>query len=336
MSKNAKKIVCIGGGSGVSTVLSGLMEYPYNLTAIVTMFDNGGSSGELRKELGILPLGDVRACLSTLSGNKDIIPFFYSRFKKGKLKGHNLGNLIIAAAEQITGSLEKGIDKIGSILKIKGKVLPVSLKSAHIKVVLNNGKIIIGEEEIINCQEISGVGIKNLSLKPNVKANPSAVCAIKEADLIIIAPGKFYTSIIPNLLVRGISEAIIKSRAPKILITNLMTQSGNTDNLKVEDFVKIIEKYLGVGNIDKIIFNTSRLPSPLMKEVKKVFPRADIVGYDKNLLKEKRFIGENLIDSNIHKQNPNDVLVKGENKRTMVLHDSKKLAKIINKILCKR
>jgi len=333
---NRKKIVCIGGGSGVSTVLSGLREYPYELTAIVTMFDNGGSSGKLRKELGILPLGDVRACLSVLAQEKTIIPFFYSRFQKGKLKGHNLGNLIIAAAEQLTGSLENGIKRIGTILKVKGKVLPVATESAHIKVILKNGKKIIGEEEIINCQDVSKVGIKKISLEPSVKANPSAIRAIKGADLIILAPGKFYTSIIPNLLVKGVSEAIKKSSAPKIMITNLMTQAGNTDNLKVEDFVKVIEEYLEKENINKVIFNTSKLSPFLMKEVRKSFPRANIVGYDKHLLKEERFVGEDLINRKIHKPNPNDILVRGQNKRTMVLHDSRKLAKIINRILCKQ
>jgi len=335
MSKMTKKIVCIGGGSGVSMVLSGLIDYPYNLAAIVTMFDNGGSSGKLRKELGVLPLGDVRACLSVLSKEKAITPLFYSRFQRGKLKGHNLGNLIIAAAEQLTGSLEKGIERIGAILKIKGKVLPVALESAHIKVVLNNGNKIVGEEEIINCRDVSRIGIRKISLEPKVKVNPSAIRAIKEADLIIIAPGKFYTSVIPNLLVEGISEAITKSSAPKFLITNLMTQAGNTDDLKVEDFVRIIESYLGEGKIDRIIFNTSK-PSPaLMKKVREVFPRADVVNYDKRLLKDKKFIGGNFIDKNIYKANPNDILVRGQNKRTMLLHDSKKLGGVINKILCK-
>lgn len=335
MIKNIKKIVCIGGGSGVSMVLSSLIDYSYNLTAIVTMFDNGGSSGKLRKELGILPLGDVRACLSVLSKEKTIIPLFYYRFQRGKLKGHNLGNLILAATEQLTGSLEKGIEKIGSILKVKGKVLPVALESAHIKVVLNNGNKIVGEEEIINCRDVSRVGIRKISLEPKVKVNPSAIRAIKEADLIIIAPGKFYTSIIPNLLVEGISEAITKSSALKFLITNLMTQVGNTDNLKVNDFLRIIENYLSKGNIDRIIFNTSNLSPTLMKKVREVFPRAGVVNYDKRLLKDKKFIGGNFIDKNIYKSNPSDILVKGQNKRTMILHNSKKLGEVINKILCK-
>lgn len=335
MSKKAKKIVCIGGGSGVSTVVSGLLDYPYDLTAIVTMFDNGGSSGELRKELGILPLGDVRACLSALSMDKAITPFFYCRFQKGKLKGHNLGNLILAAAEQLAGNLEEGIKNVGTMLRVRGRVLPVALDSAHIKVVLKNGRRIVGEEQIVNSKDVSRIGIRNISLEPQVYANPSALSAIKQADLIIIAPGKFYTSIIPNLLVGGISSAIKKSRAPKIMITNLMTQAGNTDNLRVEDFVQIIEKYLGKGSIYKVIFNTANLPSDLMKEVRKSFPRADFVRYGDNLPKEKKFIGRNLIDRRIHKPNPNDVLVKGQNKRTMVLHDSKKLAKIIKDILCK-
>ncbi|MFH1894427.1 MAG: gluconeogenesis factor YvcK family protein [Patescibacteria group bacterium] len=329
-----KKVVCVGGGTGVSMVLSGLKKYPLDLTAIVTMFDNGGSSGKLRKELGILPLGDVRACLSVLSREKTVNPFFYCRFQRGALKGHNVGNLLIAAAEQITGSLEKAIKRIGIILKVKGNVLPVTLKSSHIKVLLKNGKQITGEEEIVNYQNLSKAGIKKISLVPPVNANPSAILAIKEADVIIIGPGKFYTSIIPNLLVGGISKAIAKSRAKKIFIANLMTQAGNTDNLKVEDFSRIIEEYLGKNIIDWVIFNTKNLSPDLLKEVRKTFPRTKAVDFSKDLLKSRKFIGKDILDPDIKKINPNDILIKKANKRTMVLHDSDKLAKIIIN-LCK-
>ena len=335
MSKKIKKIVCFGGGTGVSIVLSGLKKYPTDLTAIVTMFDSGGSSGKLRKELGILPLGDVRQCLVALYNESNLARFFHYRFEKGTLKGHNFGNLLIAAAIGVTGGLNKAIEKIAKILNIKDKVIPVTLEEADIIAILKNNKKIREEEKIINYPYLSKIGVKKLFLAPKVKANPKAILAIKNADLIIIAPGKFYTSIIPIFLVNGISEAVRESQAKKVFVCNLMTQVGNTDGFSVENFLTILEKYLSKDVIDYIIFNTGKLSANQVKEVRKVFPKADFITYDKSLLTKKNFIGADVIDRNIRKINPVDILVKGANKRTMILHDSKKLAKILLN-LCKR
>jgi len=335
MSKPIKKIVCLGGGTGVSVVLSGFKKYPLDLTAIATVFDSGGSSGKLRKELGILPSGDIRQCLVALSNETNLTDLFHYRFGKGTLKGHNFGNLLIAAAIESTGSLNKAIDKISKILNIEGKVVPVTLDRADIMAILKNDKTIKEEEKIINYPYLSKVGVKKLFLKPGVKANPKAISAIQNADLIIITPGKFYTSIIPIFLVKGISAAIRKSRAKKVFVCNLMTQVGNTDSFSVVDFLTILEKYLGKDVINYVIFNTGKLSLQKLKEVKKVFPRADFIRYDKGLLKKKNFIGADLLDKNIKKLNPADIFVRGANQRTMVLHNSQKLAKILLN-LCRR
>jgi len=335
MSKKIKKIICLGGGPGVSVVLSGLKKYPLDLTAIVTMFDSGGSSGKLRKELGILSLGDVRQCLVALSNENNLTDLFHYRFEKGTLKGHNFGNLLIAAAIGATGNLNKAIEKIAKILNIKGKVVPVTLEMADIIAVLKNNKKIKEEEKIINYPYLSRIGVKKLFLEPKVKANPKAISAIKNANLIVIAPGKFYTSIIPIFLIKGISEAVRKSLAKKVFVCNLMTQVGNTDGFTVIDFLTILEKYLGKDVIDYIIFNTGKLSAKQVKEVGKVFPKADFVKYDKSLLKMKNFIGANVTDRQIQRLDPADIFVKGANKRTMILHDSKKLAKILLN-LCRR
>jgi len=329
MSKQIKKIVCLGGGTGVSVVLSGFKKYPLDLTAIVTVFDSGGSSGKLRKELGILPLGDVRQCLVALSNETNLTDLFHYRFGKGTLKGHNFGNLLIAAATESTGGLDKAIDKISKILNIKGKVVPVTLDRADIIAILKNNKKIKEEEKIINCPYLSKVGVKKLFLEPEVKANPKAISAIQNADLIIIAPGKFYTSIIPLFLVKGISEAARKSPAKKVFVCNLMTQVGNTDGFSVIDFLTILEKYLGKDIIDYFIFNTGKLSVNQVKEAREVFPKADFIKYDKSLLTRKNFIGADVIDRQIRKLNPADILVKGANKRTMILHEPNKLAKVI-------
>lgn len=335
MSKRRKKVVCIGGGTGLPIVLSELKKHPLDLSAIVTMFDSGGSTGKLKKELKILPVGDIRQCLLSLSQKDILFDFFNHRFDKGSLKGHNLGNLLIAGLIGIYGNLEEAINKISKILKIKGKVIPVTLEKAEIEAILKNNKRIRGEEEIINSKELSKTGLKKLVLIPKVKANPKAVTVLKSADIIILGPGKFYTSLISNLLPLGIVEAIKKSSARKIFICNLRTQTGNTDNFKVEDFVNILERYLGENIINCVIFNTGKLPNNLLKIVKKVFPKTDFVGYNKKLLTNKRFIGVNIINSKTRELNPADVLVNGNNQRTMVIHDAKKLAKIILK-LCKQ
>jgi len=348
MSKQIKKIVCLGGGTGVSVVLSGFKKYPLDLTAIVTMFDSGGSSGKLRKELGILPLGDVRQCLVALSNETNLTNLFHYRFGKGTLRGHNFGNLLIAAAAETTGGLNKAIDKISKILNIKGKVVPVTLDRSDIIAILKNGKRIKEEEEIINCPYLSKVGVKKLFLEPEIKANPKAISAIQNADLIIIAPGKFYTSIIPPFLVKGISAAIRKSQAKKVFVCNLMTQVGNTDGFSVIDFLTILEKYLGKDVIDYVIFNTGKLSANQIKEVREVFPKADFIKYDKSLFKDynpppassrlrqaPKFIGVDVIDRQIRKLNPADILVKRANKRTMILHEPNKLAKVIIN-LCRR
>lgn len=334
--KRRQRVVCLGGGTGASVVLSGLKKYPFDLTAVVTMFDSGGSSGKLRKELNILPLGDIRQCLVALSDERNLIPLFYYRFEKEELKGHNFGNLLLAAAIKTAGSLTKAMDKAGKILNIKGKVIPVTLERADIVALLNNNKKIKEEEKIIDCPYLSRVGVKKLFLTPAVKVNPRTISAIKKADLIIISPGKFYTSILPIFLVKGIPEAIRNSRAKKVFVCNLMTQVGNTDGFSVEKFLAILEEYLGREVIDYVIFNTGKLSAKQIREVKRVFPRADFIKYDKNLLKKEKFIGVDVIDRKIYKLNPADTLVKGANQRTTVLHNPDKLAKIILNLCSRR
>lgn len=326
-----KKIVCLGGGTGVSILLFGFKKHLVALDAIVTMFDSGGSSGKMRKELGILPLGDIRQAISSTASDIALTNFFNYRDE-----GESMGNYLIAEEERKTKSLGKAIAIWKRRLGAKANIIPVTFGEADIVAVLKNNKKLREEEEIINCPSVSKIGIKKLSLEPEVKVNPKAVLAIKNADLIILAPGKFYTSIISNLLVKGIPEAIRRSRAKKVFVCNLMTQVGNTDNFSVEDFLIVLEKYLGKDTIDYVIFNTGKLPPSLNKEVKKVFPKAGFIKYDKSLLKKKNFIGANVLDDNIRKKNPDDTLIKGANQRTMVLHDSKKLAKIILKLCDKQ
>ena len=239
-----KNIVVIGGGTGTYTVLSGLKKYTPNLTAIVTMADDGGSSGELRDELGVLPPGDIRQCLVALSkSSKTMRQLLGYRFESGKLKGHSFGNIFLSALEKVTGSFSDALEEASQILNISGKIIPVTLQKTELCAKLKMGKIICGET---NLQKTSFVNnLSELTLRPAVEINPEAVKAIKKASLIVIGPGNFYASLLPNLLVKGMKEAIRQSRAKKVFVCNLMTKKGHTDNFTVSDFVDVLETYLG-------------------------------------------------------------------------------------------
>ena len=224
--ESVKKIVTIGGGAGSFTVLKGLKKYPIAITAIVTTFDSGGSSGLLRDEFGILPPGDVRRCLVALSEEEKILRrLFMFRFeKKSSLQGHSFGNLFLTALSSIFKDDNLAIEKAGELLNINGKVLPVSLSKSHLCATLEDGTIIEGETNIDIPKHDSESKIKKIFLEPKAKLNSKARKAIMEADIIVVGPGDLYTSIIPNFLVGGMLEAMKKTKAKKIYIANLMTK----------------------------------------------------------------------------------------------------------------
>ena len=282
-----KKIVVIGGGKGIFNVLSGLKKYPVHLSAIVSTTDNGGSSGILRKELGVLPPGDVRRALLALADSKKtILDLFNFRFSEGKLSGHNFGNLFISALEKITGSLEKSIEITGNTLGVKGEVIPVTLQKTDLFAVLETGRIIKGETDIDIPKHNPCLKIKRVYLKPRIKANEKAVRAIKKADLIVIGPGDLYTSLIPNLLVEGIPQAVRKSRAKKVYICSLMTKPGETNGFKSSEFVEKMERYLGKDVLNFVVLNDKKpLPARIRKYEKK---GAEFVQPDKNNFQGKK------------------------------------------------
>lgn len=262
-----RNIVVIGGATGIFQVLTGLKKHPVNLSAIVTMADDGGSTGRLRSDLGVLPPGDIRRTLIALShSEKHWLDLFNYRFVKGELCDHNFGNIFLSALEQATGSFEKAIELAGTLLNIKGKVIPVTLENVKLHAILEDGREIIGETNIDIPKHNGHLKIKNVFLKPHPKANEKAVAAIKKADLIVIGPGDLFTSIIPNLLVGGIPEAIKKSKAKKVYIANLMTKYGETTNFKLSDFVEELEKYLGGGVLDYILYNSEKPDDARLKK----------------------------------------------------------------------
>ena len=247
-------IVAIGGGTGLSTLLKGLKNYSSNITAIVTVSDDGGSSGILRKQLGVQPPGDIRNCLAALSNEEPILTrLFQYRFSGGSgLEGHSFGNLFLSALTTITGSLEKAVQASSKVLAVQGQVLPATNTDVMLWAELENGEKIFGESKISESKKsISRIGY----LPENPLALPSALESIKEADLIILGPGSLYTSLLPNLLVPEIVDALLKSNAPKIYVSNLMTQPGETDGLDVYQHIKSIEKQLFNFGVNTRIFN---------------------------------------------------------------------------------
>jgi len=236
------KIVAIGGGTGLSTMLSGIKHLSRNLTAIVTVADDGGSSGRLRRDFDILPPGDLRNCIAALADESDLMrKLFQYRFEKGEgVAGHSFGNLFITAMREITGSFDAAIKESSKILAIRGRVLPASLESLHIKAEFYDGSFVEGEAAIPE----KHMPIKRVMLVPDhATANPEAVQAIKDADLIIVGPGSVYTSLLPNLLIDGIRAALEESNAFKVYICNIMTQHGETDGFTAAKHIKVLVEH---------------------------------------------------------------------------------------------
>ncbi|MGI6205457.1 MAG: gluconeogenesis factor YvcK family protein [Anaerovoracaceae bacterium] len=251
------RIVVIGGGTGLSVILRGLKNLTDNITAIVTVTDDGGGSGVIRSELGMLPPGDIRNCILALADDEDIMEkLLQYRFHEGRLNGQNMGNLFIAALTDIYGDFELAVDKLQDILRIKGHVIPVTSQDEVLCAVLEDGTEVRGESTIPVEVKKHMSPIKRVFLDPDgAEALPSAIDAIMSADMIVLGPGSLYSSIIPNLLVKGISSAIRDASGIKSLICNVMTQAGETDDYTVSDCAHAVEQYLGKNVIDYMIIN---------------------------------------------------------------------------------
>lgn len=264
-----KKIVTIGGGSGSYTMLQGLKAFPLDITAVVTMFDSGGSSGILRDEMGILPPGDIRRCLVALADEnqqKILRDLFNYRFEEsGSMKGHSFGNLLLAALSSIYGSDIAAIKSASELLDLKGRVLPVSLDQSHLHAVLEDGTEIKGETNIDIPQHDGNLRIQKVYLDPPAHIYEETEAAIRDADLIVIGPGDLYTSLVPNLLVDGMSEALRARRGKVVAVCNLMTKWGETAGFVASDFVRELLKYSKLEKFDYVLCNTEPMDERLVK-----------------------------------------------------------------------
>jgi len=254
------KIVAIGGGTGLSTLLRGIKAYSANITAIVTVADDGGSSGRLRREQGMLPPGDIRNCLTALADEEKLLTeLFRYRFDAGEgLSGHSFGNLFLSAMNNITGDLEAAIAASSKVLAVRGRVLPATLADVNLWAEMDDGRIIQGESQIT---EVGGKIIHLGCYPENPPALPAAVSAIEEADLILIGPGSLYTSIIPNLLVPEIREALSLTKVPRLYICNIMTQPGETDGYTVSDHIQALDQVSQTPLFNAVLAH-SRSPNP--------------------------------------------------------------------------
>ena len=316
------KIVVIGGGTGLSTMLRGLKNYTSNITAIVTVGDDGGGSGVLREDLGILPPGDIRNCILALARTEPLMEeLLQYRFKDGRLKNQNFGNLFLAAMDGISDNFEDAVQKMSSVLAVKGKVLPVTLEDMVLEAELENGNKVRGEsiigEEVIEQDS----RIKKLKIFPeDAKALDDAISAIEDADAIVLGPGSLYTSILPNLLVKDITRSIKKSKALKLYICNIMTQPGETQKFSVSDHIKVIFDHCGRDIIDCVIANEESIHPDLRD--KYYAEGSDIVNLD---IEELEKLGVDVVKDDLT-----------ETQKTYVRHNAQKLAKIIIETVMER
>ena len=323
-----KLIVTIGGGTGSYTVLSGLKNIPdVSLGALVSMADNGGSTGILRDELGVLPPGDIRQCLVALSEQTDIVRKLMNyRFEEGgTLVGHSFGNIFLAALEKVTGSFVEGVEVASDILKVKGNVIPITKNKAELAIELGDSSVVTGQVNVSDT-DTQTKGINKIFYTDSVRINEHASEAINKADYILVGPGNHYCSVLPNLIVDGFKESIAQTKAKIILPINLTNKHGQTTGWKASDYVNDIEKYLG-RKVDIILVNNEP-PTPEQIETYKLEEGDGVLVEDD--LSDTRVVRESLISPIIINFNKTDTR---QMHRSFIRHDSEKLASCIAKII---
>ncbi len=296
--KNDIKIALIGGGNGSFALLSALKNHTSQLAAIVNMVDDGGSTGVLRDELGTLPPGDVRQCLVALSDSPKVRDLFNYRFDEGTFSGHSFGNLLLSALEKVTGNFAEAVETASEILRVNGMVIPATLDNIRLKMEWPEASVILHGERVIDADCFKYDPRRaNLSLVPSAHANPLAIKAIEQADIVVIAPGDLYTSIGPLLIIDGIADALSKTKAKKVYVCNLVTKHGQTTNFSVSDHASEIERFAGCNFLDYVLYN-EQIPTEAVSS-RYEQENAYLVKVDKNMLDKAlykaiggKFLGE--------------------------------------------
>ena len=326
-ARPSPNIVVMGGGTGSFNLLTKLKYYTPNITALVSMFDNGGSSGGLRDEYGVLPPGDARQCLVALSDAPMVRDLFDFRFGEGSINGHSAGNLIITAYERLTGDPAKAIKLAGQLLKITGRVLPITTDSANL-IIQDGDREIVGEHQIEG-ESFNAGQRPGMFLRPTAAANPEAVDALREADIIVLPPGSLYESIISNFLVDGIPQAVAERQGHVVQVVNLVTKPGHTDNWRVDDYVTEVERFAGKGVVHTALYNT-QLPTP---EMLGQYARDGEypVQYDAGQVADRTYdpVGMDLVHIHTEEPNANDALAV---ERTLIRHDADTVSRFLMKL----
>ena len=323
---STKKITIIGGGTGTATVLNGLKESDnLELSAVVAVSDNGGSTGRLRDEFGFLPIGDIRQCLAALASGesqKDVRDLLLYRFEQGEgLKGHNLGNLILTALSDVSNSPAEAIEKATTIFAVKGSVFPITEKSIDLVVEYEDGEVVIGEKHLDELDR-KNKKIDSLKISPRAQIFPGSAEAIVNSDMIIVGPGDIYASLVPPALVDGCKNAVKDQQGIFVFVMNLMTHASQTHGMTAQDHVAEITKYYGRCP-DYVVMNSGKIPQNVLERYEQVgdFPVIDDVGDGESVVRE------NFVFNQIFEKNSSDVAP-----RSLIRHDSQKLAKVLCKL----
>lgn len=330
---NRKRIVTIGGGTGSFTLLSGLKKYPVKLSAIVSMADDGGSTGVLRDELGVLPPGDVRQCLVALSqSSEEMRRLMNYRFSEGGLSGHSFGNLLLSALEKIHGSFSAGVDEAMKILNVSGEVIPVTNHDAKLRLKLCDGTVLEGEDAI-NHSDIQRSGAEKMWYESRVGANKKALDRVASADAVIIGPGNHYCSILPNFAIASFARAVRESRAKVMYVANLTNKKGHTAGWTLKEYVVSLEQYIGKGRVNFVIANTKRPKKELIEKYERVEGKDLLVSCEREKSDADRAYKlalARVISDAVPTMQKGDAIA---SLRAFIRHDSDRLAKAIMLLL---
>lgn len=312
-------------------LLSGLKKYRLDIAAIVSMADDGGSTGQLRDELGVLPPGDVRQCLVALADESEKLRELMNyRFDEGKLEGHSFGNLFLSALEKTEGSFLKGVEEAAKILKIRGEVVPVTGADTDLMVTLSDGTELVGEHEINTNEQVAQKGIQKVYLFPEAEANPVAIQKILEADMVVIGPGNHYCSIVPNLLVKGIPEALRETKAKVVYNANLVNKKGHTTGYTVDRYAAEINRFIGADRLDYVVRNCAAPDPSLVEHYEQEGETVTLREKEGHAGRYQVIERDILQQQKVEKQKGAEALGV---RRTYIRHDHDRLAKVLIEIL---
>lgn len=323
------KIAVIGGGTGSFTMLSALKKYTSQIAAIVSMADDGGSTGVLRDELGALPPGDVRQCLVALSDSPKVRELFDYRFDTGTFEGHSFGNVLLSALEQISGDFSQAVETASEILRIRGVVIPATLDNIRLKMEWPNRSLVLHGERVIDAEYFQQDPRRaKLSLTPSAHANKMALAAIEQADIIVVAPGDLYTSLGPLLVIDGMGEALAKSEAKIFYVANLVSKQGQTDGFTVSDHASEIERFAGHEFLDYVLFNQEAPSEEIAKRYEEEGGYVTLADIDTLSTKHYQAVGGDFLGKLASKSSA-DTLI---GHRSLIRHDPDAVAKLILKL----